>query len=168
MDLIQKLGVDLLHSIGIKDCNLITQNLYIGNYKSSTRNEIEKAKFDVVINCSPNLPFHSSKTYNYRISVKDDLSNNSNLLLLDHIKYILPIIHYHLISNHKILIHCRAGMQRSCAVTAAYLMKYNHINQKKATSFIQKQRPIAFMSGSNFNFCLGLLENNLRRGYITL
>ena len=47
-------------------------------------------------------------------------------------------------------------------------MKYNHINQKKATSFIQKQRPIAFMSGSNFNFCLGLLENNLRRGYITL
>ena len=160
MDLIQKLGVDLLHSIGIKDCNCITKNLYIGNYKSSTRNEIEKEKFDVVINCSPNLTFHSSKTYNYRISVKDDLSNNSNLLLLDHIKYILPIIHYHIECNHKILIHCRAGSQRSATLLACYLIKYHNFTKDMAITYIKSKRSIAFFPGPNFNITLEIFSRN--------
>ena len=43
-------------------------------------------------------------------------------------------------NNQSVLIHCRAGMQRSAALLALYLMKKNKYSFDKAKSIIKKER----------------------------
>ena len=45
-----------------------------GNYKSSFIDYIIKEQFDVIINCTPDIPFQSINTLNHRIPVYDDLT----------------------------------------------------------------------------------------------
>jgi protein-tyrosine phosphatase len=49
-----------------------------------------------------------------------------------------------------VLVHCFAGMQRSCAVVACYLIKYYNITPLDAINFIKKKRNVAFFGGVNF------------------
>tara|TARA_B100000902_G_C27078589_1_gene797706 strand:- start:334 stop:822 length:489 start_codon:yes stop_codon:yes gene_type:complete len=156
MDTIKNLGLYVLELSGVNNYDRITPNIYLGNYKAS-----QKDNFDTIINCSKYLPFHHDKTYNHRIPVNDDLSNNSNLLLLKYMIESLPIINEHVKRNKRILVHCKAGMQRSAAVVAAYLMKYENYTLKDAKKFVISKRNVAFMSGSNFNLCLHLFNKHL-------
>ena len=162
MEYIKNSILDLFEYSGVNNHDKITDNILLGNYKSTGKDNIKNSGIDVVINCSPNLPFHNKLLHNYRISVNDDLTNKANLDLFENIINILPIIHNHVKQNHKILIHCKAGMQRSAAVTAAYLMKYHDLSIEEAKKFIQEKRPIAFFMGSNFNLCLLLFQKHLK------
>ena len=50
-----------------------------------------------------------------------------------------------------VLVHCAAGMQRSAAVVAMYLMAKNPgMKVEDAILYIQARRPIAFTPGPNF------------------
>tara|TARA_Y100000385_G_C12614420_1_gene434335 strand:- start:9 stop:506 length:498 start_codon:yes stop_codon:yes gene_type:complete len=162
MEYIKNSILDLFEYSGVNNHDKITDNILLGNYKSTSRDNIKNSGIDVVINCSPNLPFNNKLLHNYRIAVNDDLTNKANLDLFENIINILPIIHNHVKQNHKILIHCKAGMQRSAAVTAAYLMKYHDLSIEEAKKFIQEKRPIAFFMGSNFNLCLLLFQKHLK------
>lgn len=160
MNYIKNTLVDLTGYIGVDNSNRITKNIYLGNYNSTHSEYISKLKFNVIINCTPDLPFQSDHTSNYRISVYDDMTFYSNLQLLEYITKILPVIKKHDMNNEKILIHCRAGMQRSATVVAAYLMKYYNISLNESISFIQKNRPYAFLCGANFNSCLTIFDKH--------
>lgn len=167
MDYFKNKFVDIFDFFGSPNYNHIVKNIYIGNYKASNLESINKVPFHVIINCTPKLPFYSNKTINYRLNVKDNLSFHSNILLVQYIHKILPIIHKHIQENKKILIHCRAGMQRSAAVTACYLMKYHNLNSTDAMEYVKRKRPVAFLSGSNFYITIKLFEkiiiNNVRK-----
>lgn len=161
MDYLKNKFIDSFEFFGSPNYNQITKNIYLGNYKACKLNSINKENFDIVINCTPKLPFYSDKTINYRINVKDDLAYHSNILLAQYIHKILPIIHKHIQDNKKILIHCRAGMQRSAAVTTCYLMKYHNLNSKDAMRYVKHKRPVAFLSGSNFYTTIKLIEKSI-------
>ena len=161
MEYIKNSILNFFEYMGVNNYDNITDNLLLGNYKSTTKNYIYNSNIDVVVNCTPYLPFHNKLIHNYRISVYDDLTNKANLDLLESIINILPIIHNHVLKKHKILIHCKAGMQRSAAVTAAYLMKYHNLSIEEAKSFIKSRRSVAFFMGSNFNLCLLLFQKHL-------
>ena len=158
MNYIKNTLVNFTGYVGIDDSNRITKNIHVGNYKSSSIDYITKTQFDVIVNCSPDVPFQSINTLNHRVPVYDDLTFHSNLMLAKHITKILPIIHDYNMANKKILIHCRAGMQRSAAVLAAYLIKYNNMSVKDSITTIRLYRPAAFLCGSNFNVCLNILH----------
>ena len=49
-----------------------------------------------------------------------------------------------------VLVHCYAGMQRSCAVVACYLIRYHNMNPQEAINFIKSKRSIAFAGRVNF------------------
>ena len=53
-------------------------------------------------------------------------------------------------NNNKVLVHCYAGQQRSCAVVACYLIKYNNMNPYTAVNYIKMKRRIAFFGEINF------------------
>tara|TARA_Y100000389_G_C17322158_1_gene443663 strand:+ start:210 stop:683 length:474 start_codon:yes stop_codon:yes gene_type:complete len=157
MNYIKNKLVNVTGYFGVDDSNRITKNIHVGNYKSAFIDYIIKEQFDVIINCTPDIPFQSINTLNHRIPVYDDLTFHSNVILAKHITKILPIIHEYNIANKKILIHCRAGMQRSAAVLAAYLIKYNNMSLDTSINTIREYRPCAFLFGSNFNVCLSIM-----------
>ena len=57
----------------------IIPGLYLGNYLSSYKQNLEKNKIDIVINVNKDLPFYSDKTRNIRINI-DDIPNEYSLI----------------------------------------------------------------------------------------
>lgn len=79
-----------------------------------------------------------------------------------YMKKLIPIINNHINNKQKILIHCRAGMQRSAAVVAALLMYRYNIEKNFAMNIVRYKRSCAFLPLPNFNLSLHLYQNYLQ------
>jgi protein-tyrosine phosphatase len=126
----------------------ILPNLYLGDQ----RDALHFYDVDLVINCTTDLPFYTYKAKQIRIPVKDNGDPKESLMLYEIIddNEIFQIIDSYLEDKKKVLIHCRAGQQRSCAVVACYLIyKYNY-DPYQAIATVQVKRPCAFFGGINF------------------
>lgn len=125
------------------DTNEIIKNLFIGN-----RNSVHDDGYDLIINCTKDLP--STNTRTIRIPVDDSPDESDNLVHYVEQTNVISEIHKVIEDNGKVLVHCWAGAQRSCAVVAIYLIKYYSLSPLEAIMCIKKQRPIAFFTGANF------------------
>ena len=128
----------------------IIPNLYLGN-KNSACNELLLKKIYLVVNCTHNIPFYSDKTINYRVNVSDDMSFSSNLHIFKYIHTILPFMYKCYINKKPILVHCRAGMQRSATIIVCFLIKYFNFTKEGAINYIKNKRSIVFYPFNNFN-----------------
>jgi predicted protein tyrosine phosphatase len=63
--------------------------------------------------------------------------------------------------NRPILIHCHAGMQRSPAVTAMFLMVLYKMGVDQSKAYIKQRRPIAFFPSANFERSIRGFERSL-------
>ena len=160
MNHIKNYIVDSMEYIYSDSYNEIIPNIYLGSKNSATDKSLLD-KIDLVINCSQEIPFFSSKTKNLRVDVPDNLSLQCNLNILVYLHKFMPIIMDYYDNNKRILIHCRAGMQRSATVVACFLMKKFRFNKDTSIQFIRAKRPIAFFPGPNFNLSLELFQRDL-------
>jgi rhodanese-related sulfurtransferase len=133
------------------DADLIIPGIWLGN-KSASMNEefLKKNSITVVFNCTKDLPFHSSIKRRYRVPVDDNLQSDEirNLELWSYeIVYKIKKEHN---KGRNILVHCYAGMQRSAASVAMYLIATNRMNADQAISYLKEKRPIVFFPASNF------------------
>ena len=116
---------------------------------------------ETVFNCTKDLPFHSSMRRRYRVPVDDNLEEEEirNMEL-----WSFEII-YKLLLEYKqgntILIHCAAGIQRSAAVTAMFLMVFTGMKHEDAMQYIRERRPIAFFKNANFLKSIQGFEKNI-------
>ena len=127
----------------------ITDFLFLGN-----RHALNSASvFSMIVNCSreEDVAFPPNCSYCIRLSVADSPDESGKLLTLIIETNILEKIHNNIIHNQPVLVHCSAGMQRSCAVVACYLMKYHNMNPSQAVEYIRSKRPIAFFWSINFS-----------------
>jgi rhodanese-related sulfurtransferase len=138
----------------------IIPNLWLGDIEAS-RNEnfILDKKIDIIINCTKDLPFANiDYIKKIRIPVDDNLKekeiNNLSHLIFD----LACFIDVALKNNKRILVHCYAGMQRSAAVVAAFLIKRFKYNIKDTVSYMLKKRPQVFHYGNNINFISSLIH----------
>ncbi|EFX64221.1 hypothetical protein DAPPUDRAFT_66371, partial [Daphnia pulex] len=104
----------------------------------------------VVFNCTKNLPFSYMVPVRYRIPVDDNLQEEEirNMAL-----WSVEIAHKIMSEYNKgktILVHCMAGMQRSAAAVAFFLIANNRMKMEDAMAYIRQRRPIAFTPGANF------------------
>ena len=134
----------------INDVDIIVNNLYLGNYKSP---EFCDGKVSLIINCTKDLPVLPN-TETIRIPINDDPSECDNLLQFIEDNNILEKIHSTIIGGQSVLVHCKAGAQRSCAVVALYLIKYYKTQPSEAIEYIKKHRAIAFFGHVNFMLSL--------------
>ena len=125
----------------------IIKNLFIGN-KLSADNYSDN--FSLVVNCSKDIPFSNKCKQAIRIPVNDDGEDINALLHYMLNTNALEQIHNKLTNNEPVLIHCFAGMQRSCSVVACYLIKYYSVTPQQAIDFIKSKRRIAFFGNVNF------------------
>lgn len=135
----------------IKNQDLVIKNLWLGNHKSSVDKDfLTKNNIKLIINLSKDLPFTDLNIDKFRISIHDNRSLESDIGMIQNFKHSYNIINDKLSNNESVLIHCRAGMQRSAALVALYLMKKYRYSFDDAKSIIKKKRCIAFYPITNF------------------
>ena len=133
------------------NAHLIIKNLWLGNAAAS-RDEmfLRDNNIKVVFNCTKDLPFHASVRRQYRVPVDDNLQAEEirNLELWSFEIVTKMINEYN--EGHTLLVHCAAGMQRSAASVAMFLIAANRMKPDEAMSYIKQRRPIAFLHSANF------------------
>ena len=141
--------------------NKILNNLWLGDITALDANYIKVNNYDIIINCTKNIPFPDVNVKKYRIPVDDSLSDVDIYKMLNYLYKIVRIIDLELSKGKKILVHCYAGIQRSATVVASYLMKKYSLSKEQAISYIRKRRPIAFTPMVNFNKTLSLFSKGV-------
>ena len=128
----------------------ILPGLWLGNAEASQDIAFLKDKrIDAVFNCTKNLPFVHSVKRKYRLPVDDNLQDEEirNMELMS-CEVVYKVIHEY--KQGPILVHCAAGMQRSAAVVAMFLIATKGMKTDQAITYIRQRRPIAFQPGPNF------------------
>uniref|UniRef100_A0A6C0KKK0 Dual specificity phosphatase catalytic domain n=1 Tax=viral metagenome TaxID=1070528 RepID=A0A6C0KKK0_9ZZZZ len=133
----------------------IIPRLWLGNRKAALDTEWLGVKgIQCVFNCTKDIPFVPSIQRKYRVPVDDNLEAEEirNLELWSY------EIVYKMSREYKtgqpILVHCAAGMQRSAACVAMFLMATQNITPDQAIQYIRSIRPIAFFPNANFRGAL--------------
>ena len=112
----------------------IINNLYVGNqYSTSIMKRVDTI---VSVGCKSK----TEKNVNtYKISVRDSTNTDLTPYLTDITKYMDDELN----KNHRVLVHCKGGMNRSPAIIVAYLCKYKDMTIEQAKQIISKVRPAA-------------------------
>lgn len=133
------------------NADLIVPNLWLGNRNAANdENFLRQQNIEIVFNCTKDLPFHSSIRKRYRVPVDDNLEQDE----IRNMELWAFEIQYKLMKEYKtgkpILVHCAAGMQRSAAVVAMFLISTQGMKWEDAIQFVRQRRPIAFFPTANF------------------
>jgi protein-tyrosine phosphatase len=142
----------------------IVPGLWLGNFQAS-RDEVflQTHGIKTVFNCTKDLQFHPSIPIRYRVPVDDNLKEEEirNLELWSY-----EVI-YKLLNEYKkgqpILVHCAAGMQRSAAVVAMFLIAMRGMTWDQAYRHIRQRRAIAFFPKANFEKTILGFYNSYQR-----
>jgi protein-tyrosine phosphatase len=135
----------------IPDAHEIVPGIWLGNRKAALNDKWLKQKnISVVFNATKDLPFSPFIKKQYRIPVDDNLQPEEirNMTQWSH-EAVYKVLEEHNKGN-TILIHCAAGMQRSAAIMAMYLIVTHGMSWHQAITYVQGIRPIAFRPGPNF------------------
>lgn len=141
----------------------IIPNLWIGSEGDSRSAAFFKRhNVRLVVNATANIPVRISSpdVKAYRVPVDDHPSENDTML--KHLPVVVLVIDDVLRYGHGVLVHCRAGMQRSAAVVAAYLMWKRGMTADKAFEFINAKKHETFWPVPTFEQALRAWETELR------
>jgi protein-tyrosine phosphatase len=105
--------------------------------------------FELIVNCTKHLRIVNDKS-TIRIAVNDSRDEGPALETIVNETNVLEIIHRAIKRDEDVLVHCHAGMQRSCTIVAMYLMTYYGTNSTTAIKYIQSKRPVAFLPHPTF------------------
>lgn len=146
----------------------IIPDLWIGS-EGDSRNGgfVSKKDIGLIVNATANIPFQNfgEDVDTYRIPVNDNPTEND--VMLKHFPIVVLAIDDVLEHGNAVLVHCRAGMQRSAATVAAYLMWKRGMTTNQAFEFINKKKPETFWPQSTFEPALRAWENMLAsKGHI--
>ena len=164
MRVIKNFLVDFTELFLCNSYDEIIPNILLGN-KNSAKDYKLLNNLELIVNCTEDIPFYFIEKHinRFRVSVPDDQSMYTNLKIITYIDKILPTIQEYYLKNKKILIHCRAGSQRSATLLACYLIKYHHLTKDMAITYISSKRGIAFFPGPNFNITLEIFSRKYNK-----
>jgi len=136
----------------VNECDKILDNLYVGGIESSQKRWKE---FKLIVNCTKDKSFPSqneglSSPECIRIPVNDTPDECEKMTQYMKETDVLQRMNEYIRKGEPVLVHCNAGMQRSCALVACYLMKYYNITPLVAMEHVKKYRMMAFFGGANF------------------
>jgi atypical dual specificity phosphatase len=130
----------------------IIPGVWLGNKGASMdRAFLAQNNINVIINCTKDLPFVKDMNLKlYRVPVDDNLED-AEIRNLELWAYEIAVkIARERAAGNRILIHCFAGVQRSAATTAIFLISSYRCSADEAISYIRSKRPIAFFGNVNF------------------
>ena len=144
-----------LINLFLDDIVHIKGKLYLGNLNSL--NNIEKNQIKLIISIYHHPIKINSNIKHLQFFIKDDLTINSNLLLLKAWKSIIKVVKK---EKGNVLIHCHYGLQRSACTLLILLMELYQLNEYEGIKLIQNKRPLALYPENHFNFALKIYQDN--------
>lgn len=147
--------------------NEILPNFWLGDKTASqSTNFLSQMNIRLIVNCSKDIPFCKSVPRGcekIRLPIDDNLQQDQidemTRLSPDVIKYIWEVYS----RGNPVFIHCYAGVQRSAAITAMFLIFYQRCSASSAIRRIRQRRPVAFQPGINFKESIRKFERDLQR-----
>lgn len=134
----------------------IIPSIYVGDMLiAQNPSFFQQAKIKTVINCTVAVPcyFEDKGVRYYRIPVNDTPRKEDNDIMAKAIPQVLDIVRQlNLSKENALLIHCAAGVSRSCTVATAIVRACCSDSIPQAVSMVVARRPIAFFSGRYVNF----------------
>ena len=129
----------------------IIPRLWLGNAKASMDEDfLRRNNIVVVFNCTKNLSFSPIVPIKYRVPVDDNLEEEE----IRNMELWSAEIAYKMMNEYvegkTILVHCMAGMQRSAASVAFFLIAYLKMRALDAMKMIKEKRRVAFYPRANF------------------
>lgn len=142
------------------NANIIIPRLWLGNRAASQDIQwLKQNNITVIFNCTKDIPFAPIKANMYRVPVDDNLQQEEirNMALWSPEIVVKLIKEYN--SGANILVHCHAGMQRSAAVVAMFLIARYRCSTNEAIAYIKSKRSVAFLISANFLNSIHEFEN---------
>lgn len=133
----------------------ILPGVYVGDANAARDPSVFLTKrITRVVNCTPDLPFSFPDQAQYmRIPVADADTEQSNRIMTALLPEAIRFILYPRPSVEQgVLIHCHAGVSRSCTVAVAVLRVCCASSLRQAISLCVARRPVAFFNGTMLNF----------------
>jgi protein-tyrosine phosphatase len=125
----------------------IIDNLWLGHEDDA---KVE-GRYDMVVNCTTDLPFYDQKAKQIRIEVKDNGNSEQIEILKGSIVSVLELVEESLKSGQKVLIHCQAGQSRSPTVIACYLLYTGKVSTvDEAIGYLKARASNAFFGQAFF------------------
>jgi protein-tyrosine phosphatase len=145
--------------------NEILPGLWLGNrHASQDRAFLEGKNIGAIFNCTKDLPFPPNASQHlYRVPIDDNLQQEEIRNLALWAVEIVYKLHKERVAGNRVLVHCAAGMQRSAAVVAMYLISQYRCTTDEAIAFIKRRRPIAFYGNANFYDSIKSFESSIQR-----
>ena len=133
--------------------------LFVGNAACA---EQSGGDFDLVVNCTKNLPAPPEPGTRFiRLPVDDDPDEALALFRLLRETDALRAIDGTLAMGGRCLVHCMAGAQRSAAVAACFLVARRGLDADAAIARVRARRPAAFFFGIvNFERTIRMLAGD--------
>jgi hypothetical protein len=154
----------LIHGMIANPADEIVPGLWLGNRTAALDAKWQGEKgIKCVFNCTKDIPFLPNVQRKYRVPVDDNLQANEirNLELWSY--EVVYKLNNEYKEGHPILVHCAAGMQRSPAVIAMFLIALAGMTHEQAILFIQSKRPVAFFMNANFLPAIKGFEESLQK-----
>lgn len=133
------------------NANIIIPRIWLGNRKAAQNIEFHNSNgITTIFNCTKDIPFYNTALRQYRVPLDDNLDpaeiRNLSLWAME--------VAYKMMREYRegntILVHCAAGMQRSAAVVAIFLMAFYRCRAKEAMEYVKSKRQVAFYIRANF------------------
>ena len=111
---------------------------------------LKKNNIKVVFNCTKNIQFTHLELQKYRLAVNDNLQEVDQVEMLSGLPELTKIMQMAYKTLTPIHVYCLAGIQRSCTLIAAFLIRYTGVNHMVAIKIIQSKHDQAFRPSVNF------------------
>ena len=146
----------------------ILPNLWLGNIKAATDPKwLGERGIKCVFNCTKDIVFVPTTPRQYRVPVDDNLEGQEirNLELWSY--EIVYKMNREYKTGQPMLVHCYAGMQRSAACVAMFLIATRNMTPDQAIKYIKERRPIAFQNSVNFRSAIDGFHDSYERDIVS-
>ena len=146
----------------------VVPGLWLGSrYAALDPDYLTEKRIGAVFNCTKDIPFEPIVRRQYRVPVDDNLQEaeirNLELWSYEVVYKIMTEMRRTQAEGQAVLVHCAAGMQRSAASVAMYLIAVRGMTTDEAIRFIRSKRAIAFRPSANFDQSIRGFEASFNR-----